>query len=131
MKAWLIEVNTSPSMSRDSSIDKIKNDLIYDTIKLVDAPNYDRDVLVSVFERRLNESEKSKARPYSRNTTPQEAEQQKQYELNKDLTSILHGEKPRMYGELPRDLGNYRRLGPNTEMFDKFMKVKDHYIKKI
>lgn len=37
-KAWLIEVNASPSYNMDSAIDrKVKFDLIHDTFKIIEA----------------------------------------------------------------------------------------------
>lgn len=103
--------------------------MIYDTIRLVDAPNYDRDALVAILQRRLEESEDTKLRPYSNKLSPQDAENQRKYKLNKDLTAILRGKIPRMYGEMPVNPGKYRRLCPNSAPYDSLMKLKQQYIK--
>lgn len=48
LKPWLIEVNASPSLSRENELDHaIKNACIQDTIRLVDAPAFDRKIIVS------------------------------------------------------------------------------------
>uniref|UniRef100_A0A0G4FCG4 Tubulin-tyrosine ligase family protein n=1 Tax=Chromera velia CCMP2878 TaxID=1169474 RepID=A0A0G4FCG4_9ALVE len=52
-KPWLIEVNSSPSLSTDTTLDEeIKAQLIRDTIELVDPPPFDRLKLVEVLSRR-------------------------------------------------------------------------------
>ena len=35
--------------------------------------------------------------------------------MNKDLSYILHGQVPRAYSEMPRNLGNYERLAPSDQ----------------
>jgi hypothetical protein len=48
----LIEVNSSPSLARDTLLDDmVKQRLIDDTIDLVDAPDFDRKKLFEVLER--------------------------------------------------------------------------------
>lgn len=52
----LIEVNSSPSLARETLLDDmIKQRLIDETIDLVDAPDYDRKKLFEVLERRIQE----------------------------------------------------------------------------
>ena len=61
LKPWLIEVNASPSMSRDNSLDeRVKTAMIRDTIKLVDAPAYDRAAVSKVLKRRLGDKQKNR-----------------------------------------------------------------------
>ena len=53
-RPWLLEVNASPSMARDTPLDKrVKESLIRDTIRLVDPKPYDRSAVADVFDRRL------------------------------------------------------------------------------
>ena len=42
--------------------------------------------------------------------------------MNRDLTYILHGQVPRAYGEMPRNMGNYERAAP-TEVSESYMKL--------
>ena len=42
--------------------------------------------------------------------------------MNRDLTYILHGQVPRAYGELPRNMGNYERVAP-TETSDQYLRL--------
>ena len=47
-KPWLIEVNASPAMACDNSLDKlVKNQLIEDTVRLVNPLPFDREILRS------------------------------------------------------------------------------------
>ena len=56
LKPWLIEVNCSPSMSRDTHIDKkIKTQMIADTISIVNPLSFDREKLFEICQRRLEE----------------------------------------------------------------------------
>ena len=43
-------------------------------------------------------------------------------QMNKDLTYILHGEKPRKFGEVPKKLGNYERIAP-SEASDRYLRM--------
>ena len=53
-KCWLIEVNSSPSLSCDSSLDnRIKGGLIADVISLVDPIAFDRMAVSEVCKRRI------------------------------------------------------------------------------
>ncbi|KAH8073599.1 hypothetical protein JL721_2902 [Aureococcus anophagefferens] len=57
-RCWLIEVNASPSMARETSLDAdVKERCIRDVINLVDPVPYDRDALVDVFDKRLKAAE--------------------------------------------------------------------------
>ena len=56
MKCWLIEVNSSPSLARDTVLDDVvKSKLIDDIIELVDPLDFDRKRLFEVLERRIND----------------------------------------------------------------------------
>ena len=57
LKCWVIEVNSSPSLARDTIFDElIKQQLIDDIIDLVDPIYFDRKRLCEVLERRYTNS---------------------------------------------------------------------------
>ena len=109
-KPWLIEVNASPAMACDNSLDKlVKNQLIEDTVRLVNPLPFDREILRSELLKRKEYLDVQKKRPYANPTAMfknhQEALHAKKTELNAMLSSILKGNVPRMYGEMPKHLG--------------------------
>ena len=56
LKAWLLEINASPSLSCDTLLDDmIKQRLIDDTIDLIEPIDFDRKRLFEVLERRSQE----------------------------------------------------------------------------
>ena len=56
LKCWLIEVNSSPSLARDTILDDmVKSKLIDDIVDLMEATDFDRKRLFEVLERRINE----------------------------------------------------------------------------
>ena len=56
MRAWLLEINSSPSLACDTLLDDmIKQRLIDDTIDLVNPLDFDRKRLIEVLERRIQE----------------------------------------------------------------------------
>ena len=107
LKCWLIEVNSSPSMSCDTPLDsRIKGDLIRDSIVLVDPPVINQEALFDVCHRRLS--------------TRKEASAKSSCDiLEQDLRKILNDEILRDYGEMPRLLGSYERIAPGTNVYDK------------
>lgn len=106
MKCWLIEVNSSPSMSCDSALDtKIKGSLIRDAIALVDPPDFDRQALADVCSRRL--THRKAASNVSSGDT-----------LEKDLARILKNKVPRAFGAMPRKMGNFQRIAPDTDTIE-------------
>ncbi|RHZ02116.1 hypothetical protein DYB31_013921, partial [Aphanomyces astaci] len=112
-RPWLIEINSSPSMGRDNSLDYvIKDALIYDTMRLVRPLHFDRAALVSVLNRRAHDLAQEKKRPNQ--LPPTEVEARALQQLNEDLTDILHGERPRQYGEMPQHMGNFQRIAPSA-----------------
>ena len=55
-KVWLLEINSSPSLSRDTLLDDIiKQKLIDETMELLDPIDFDRKRLFEVLERRVHE----------------------------------------------------------------------------
>ena len=68
-KPWLIEVNASPAMACDNSLDKlVKNQLIEDTVRLVNPLPFDREILRSELMKRKEYLDVQKKRPYANPT---------------------------------------------------------------
>lgn len=42
--------------------------------------------------------------------------------MNRDLTYVLHEKVPRKYGEIPKKMGDFERLGP-TDKSDALLKL--------
>ncbi|CDW88353.1 tubulin-tyrosine ligase family protein [Stylonychia lemnae] len=113
MKCWLIEINSSPSLARETLLDDmIKQRLIDDIIDLVDPIDFDRKRLFEVLERRINEDFKQSttSNAYSKRL------------MNRDLTYILNGQVPRKYGEMPKIMGNFERIAPSPQS-EQYMKL--------
>jgi len=111
LRPWLIEVNASPSLSQENQLDtRIKRKLIADTIRLVNPVKFDRNALLKVFEERLMELKGKKQQKCMR-----ESER-----LQQELGAIFHGGyKPRVFGELPEELGLFKRLCPFEDCFER------------
>jgi hypothetical protein len=119
LRPWLIEVNASPSLSRDNPLDfRVKNAMIYDTIKLIDAAPFDRAGLVAVLKRRLQAAQSNPGQSASA------ASARNDPRLAADMVRILGNYTPRTYGEMPKYLGNYERLCPNSKVFERAMAMK-------
>lgn len=123
LRPWLIEANASPSLGRDSPMDnKIKLSVVTDTVNIVDPLPFDREALVRVVERRMEEMrqrDRVGATGRSPKPRPSPAEQ-----LEEDLQAVLRGAVPRRYGEMPKRLGKFRRICPGSAQFERAMKLK-------
>jgi tubulin polyglutamylase TTLL5 len=109
LKCWLIEVNSSPSLARDTVLDDVvKSKLIDDIIDMMDPLDFDRKRLFEVLERRINED-------FRGNGIPNGGGLNQKRLMNRDLTYILNGRVPRRYGELPTRMGNFERLAPSPQ----------------
>lgn len=99
LRAWLIEVNSSPSMACDNPLDsRIKGSMVADTLKLVNPLRYDRDALSSVLSSMI-------AQKYRHASKDQ---------LNQDIYDILRGGVPRPpTSGLPSYLGLYHPIAPS------------------
>ena len=119
MKCWLLEVNSSPSLSRDTILDDIvKQQLIDDIVELIDPVLFDRKKLLDVLERRIKEEHGLKSTINTQNNSKQQ--------MNRDLTYILDGKTMRKVGEMPKFMGNFERLAP-SEYCEKLVKLFQHY----
>lgn len=125
---WLLEVNSSPSLARENSLDsRIKEAMVRDTILLVNPPAFDRQELVNVLKRRLNCGKSSNPKEISK-----ELGRKERNNLEHDLRLILGPDYiPRGYGEMPAYLGNYEQLCPNTKHYDAVNKLKQKLVKPI
>lgn len=132
LRAWLIEVNSSPSMGIDSMLDaRTKLSLIRDTVALVDPLPFSHEALAEVTERRIHKHAEAARRPHqvsigsglgSGSGASVTGEDRRQLDL--DLFRVLRGRRPRVYGEMPASLGAYERICPGSEPFRRVMKLK-------
>ena len=119
LRCWLIEVNASPSMARENSLDiRVKNGMIRDTVSLISPAPFDRAAVARILTRRFADIRKNKF-VFNRNDP----------DLEKDLTDILGNFVPRRCGEIPKILGGYELLCPNTKMHTSVLKMKSRIIK--
>eukprot|EP00597_Dinobryon_sp_UTEXLB2267_P005558 CAMPEP_0170078646 /NCGR_PEP_ID=MMETSP0019_2-20121128/15209_1 /TAXON_ID=98059 /ORGANISM="Dinobryon sp., Strain UTEXLB2267" /LENGTH=155 /DNA_ID=CAMNT_0010291675 /DNA_START=333 /DNA_END=800 /DNA_ORIENTATION=+ len=121
LKPWLLEVNASPSLGRETRLDvRVKNAMIADIIRLLDPAPYDRAALARVLKRRLGKMAKSKFSFQAKNDN----------DLESDLREILGDNYyPRRYGEMPAYLGNYDMLCPHTKCYERILKLKKKMFK--
>ncbi|OWY95613.1 Tubulin-tyrosine ligase, partial [Phytophthora megakarya] len=131
LRPWLIEINSSPSMARDNKLDyQVKDAMMLDTLRVVDPLHFDRAKLADVIARRQRDLEDEKRRPHANTRHPRETEELTARQLNEDLTAILRGKIPRAYGEMPENIGNYRRLCPYTTIYNQLVKLKRSCLRK-
>lgn len=110
LQSWLVEINSSPSLARENYLDDlIKQQLIDDTLDLINPLYFNKIELLKVLERRTSEVQ----RGHINNTTSQ---------MNIDLTKILEGKKPRKYGEIPEKIGNFDMIAPSP-LYEKYYKI--------
>jgi len=132
LRAWLIEVNSSPSMGIDSLLDaKTKMGLIRDTVALVDPLPFDRAALARIIKKRLHMQAEARRRPHQVSFgsgmgpgTGAPLSSSERESLDSDLAEILRGRRPRAYGEMPNHLGAYERICPGSEPFRRVMRLK-------
>jgi len=121
LRPWLIEVNASPSLARETQLDvRVKNALIRDIVQLIDPPPYDRAALASILRKRLKDIQMKKFSMASGDPL-----------LEKHLKMIIGDHIPRRYGEEPKNCGGFERLCPDTKMFNLAVKLKSRLVKGI
>lgn len=50
-------------------------------------------------------------------------------ELNRDISHILGGTRPRGYGQCPKALGDYQMIAPHSENYTAAVKLKKRYVR--
>ena len=119
LRPWLIEVNSGPSLARETQLDiRVKNALVTDIIQLLDPAPFDRAALTRVLKKRISDLQQKK---FSMTSTDPD--------LEKDLKTILGSHVPRRYGEEPRNCGNFERLCPGTKAYTTSLKLKSKLVK--
>lgn len=132
LRAWLLEVNASPSMSVDSVLDaRVKMAMIRDTVRLVDPAPFDHAVLADTIRRRIEATQDAKRRPQRHSAarglyTPSGhvASEEGRRTLDADFARLFHGFVPRAYGEMPAQLGDYERICPGSPAYNRVIKLK-------
>eukprot|EP01084_Bolivina_argentea_P293556 504893_1 len=117
LKPWLLEVNYSPDMARRTGVDKkIKEAVIQDTVRLVNPLPFDRNALLRIVERRLNQL---------RGKSRRQVDSSSAATLEADLEKILQGARPRRYGEMPAECGGFERICPGTDIFERYATIRE------
>ena len=114
-RPWLLEVNASPSMARETPLDKrVKENLIRDIVTLVDPVPYDRHAVADVFGRNSSAQDRGEVR-HQKKAAPAS--------LARDLGALLPRGPPRTFGAAPAHPGKFRRLAPSP-LHDAVRRVK-------
>jgi tubulin polyglutamylase TTLL5 len=117
-RCWLLEVNSSPSLEKEFTLDRvIKQQLVDDIVEVVAPLNYDRQRLLEVVHRRRREAEGLKSSISASNNSPQQ--------LDADLAYILRGQRPRAYGEGVGN-ANFEMVAPSA-MYERVLRVVQQY----
>jgi len=105
LKAWLIEINSSPSLAIENPLDEMtKVRMVTDTLRIVQPATVDRAQLLNLIQRRMGDHEK----PWlaKGNSTANV--------LDNDIDALLGGGlPPRAIGEPPPELGGYECIAPS------------------
>jgi Tubulin-tyrosine ligase family len=110
LQSWLVEINSSPSLARENYLDDlIKQQLIDDTLDLIDPTYFNKIELLKVMERRISEVQKG----HINNSVTQ---------MNADFSRILERKIPRKYGETPSKIGAFEMISPSG-LYDKLYKI--------
>ena len=135
LECKLIEVNMSPSLERSNVLDdQIKLQLINDILNVLEVPSINHKGILEVLDRRIQMENRCNGE-YSNTHYGQNYYKQ----LNSDLNIIFNFNYPRLYGQHPKDMGNFEILAPskycdyiikiaNNCEKDKY-KIKENFIK--
>jgi len=111
-RPWLIEVNASPSLGCANELDDaIKTRLVHDAMRIVDPLGHDREALHEVLQRRSGGGMTSVAQTGGGLYQGTQAESRES--LNTDLARVLRGKRQRQFGEMPQEVGVFRRIAPS------------------
>lgn len=129
LRPWLLEVNASPSMARESPLDAdVKEALITDTLRLVDPVPFDRRALHAVLTRKLGPSAAvGPAGPHRGQLPPRSSSHANAALGAEELHRIMGGRhRPRQPGEEvpPELMGRYERLCPGTNLYQQTLAYK-------
>ena len=124
MRSWLIEVNSSPSLSCSNALDKrIKDSLIRDTLNLVRPIPFDRTRLLAFVRAALLKAKGKTRKVQSVLFGASKSRKDLKLKWNLALSKMLNKHRPRKYGVIPENLGQYVRLCPGTKLHSKFLKL--------
>ena len=149
LRPWLLENNSSPSLACETPLDHaIKPRLISDVINLVDPLPIDRVYLAKLLDRKLRtgnwppapapaaSAADSAKTSDAKQSTADKAQQSQSAEskratrlaehqasVDAHMQRVLMGRRPRLFGEMPKRVGGFRRLAP-TAMSDQLLKMK-------
>lgn len=140
LRPWLIEVNASPSLAREAPLDaRVKDMLIYDTIRLIDPLPYDRVLLQEVLrcrvaflehrEKRIGLSADMNGTGAGTGTSTGPLMVGSDGWCEAMMGRILLGRKSREYGEMPSYMGNFERICPGSALGNRIMRLKAMIVK--
>ena len=103
-RAWLIEVNASPSLEMHSALDhRVKPAVVRDALRLVDPPTFDRAELLRVLKRKAGLNSRAGGRHSAWSTASAQPEDSAA-QVEEDLAAILKDGPPRKPGRPPAEL---------------------------
>lgn len=125
-QAWLLEVNSSPSMGLDTPLDRaIKPRLVADAVALLDPLPFDRAALAEVLRARTTGGSRAGRRGPGAGSGLMSGTVSEERELCcGDLQALLGGAVPRRYGEAPRALGGFTTCLAPSAFHDRLLKLK-------
>lgn len=131
LKAWIIEVNSSPSLSLDTPLDRlIKPAVIRGLLHLLDPLPFDREALLEALDHRVQGGKSRITRGRAGGGLMTGTVMEEREIMCSDLHQVLKGRTPRAYGVQTDLVGNgqelgaaYLRLAPSP-FYDKLSKLK-------
>ncbi|KAJ9508034.1 hypothetical protein QJQ45_021364 [Haematococcus lacustris] len=126
---WLLEVNSSPSLSLGTPLDRtLKPKMVRDAIAIVDPLSFDRDALAEVLSRRTStRGSRNGRRPTTGSALQAGTASEERHVTWSDLQQVLHGQVPRKYGEALHQVGpepNWFTCIAPSPLLDKLTKLR-------
>ncbi|KAL6749797.1 tubulin-tyrosine ligase family-domain-containing protein [Haematococcus lacustris] len=126
---WLLEVNSSPSLSLGTPLDRtLKPKMVRDAIAIVDPLSFDRDALAEVLSRRTStRGSRNGRRPTAGSALQAGTASEERHVTWSDLQQVLHGQVPRKYGEALHQVGpepNWFTCIAPSPLLDKLTKLR-------